>query len=207
MDAAPRCPYCSAALQKMPSRKTKCKSCGGFMSVKSTPADRTRRLMTADQAASAEAEWAVYSQGHELRKVLMWAGSIGVPQEQIARVQAAGLDAGSALDLLVAPRAIAGDRHALACMLSHPTDRRRWHLALVQHDLDHLRAKGYEMAVVRAPQHEHDPCHLCAQRDKSLIFTSASAPEVVPFQCEHQYCSIYVQPHFRDDPDEDIPIV
>ena len=68
MDAAQRCPYCSAALQKMPSRKTKCKSCGGFMFVKSTPDDRTKRLMTAAQADTAEKAWEHWSHEQEVAR-------------------------------------------------------------------------------------------------------------------------------------------
>lgn len=68
MDAAPRCPYCSETLQKMPSRKTKCKGCGGFMFVKSTPADRTKRLMTAAQAETAERAWERWSHEQAVAK-------------------------------------------------------------------------------------------------------------------------------------------
>lgn len=55
------CPYCSAALAKMPSRKSNCPKCGLTIFVKSTPDDRTRRLMTKDQADEAERAWALRS--------------------------------------------------------------------------------------------------------------------------------------------------
>ncbi len=54
---APMCPNCRAPLPKIPSRKTKCKACGQFMYVKSTPNDRTKRLMTEAQAEAAEIQW------------------------------------------------------------------------------------------------------------------------------------------------------
>ena len=55
----PRCPYsgCQAILPKMPSRKTKCPSCGQFIYFKYTPENREQRLMTEEQAAAAEQEW------------------------------------------------------------------------------------------------------------------------------------------------------
>lgn len=53
----PVCPACGAQLPKVPQRKTRCKACGKFMFVRSTPDDRTRRLVTAEQAARADAAW------------------------------------------------------------------------------------------------------------------------------------------------------
>lgn len=52
----------------MPARKTKCKACGEFMFVKSTPQNRTRRLMTAAQADSAERAWEQWSHEQEVAK-------------------------------------------------------------------------------------------------------------------------------------------
>lgn len=51
------CPSCGAVLAKLPQRKTKCKSCGEFIFVKTTPDDCEKRLMTAKQADVAEAAW------------------------------------------------------------------------------------------------------------------------------------------------------
>lgn len=53
----PICPNCDAVLPKLPTRKTKCKACGQFIYVKSTPANRTKRLMTETQAEDAESQW------------------------------------------------------------------------------------------------------------------------------------------------------
>ena len=54
----PQCPYCNAPLTKMPQRKAKCAACRRPIYVKSTPDDRTKRLMTEGQAQAAEAAWA-----------------------------------------------------------------------------------------------------------------------------------------------------
>lgn len=54
----PACPNCGTVLAKLPTRKTKCASCGQFMFVKYTPTDPVKRLVTAARAAQIEQEWA-----------------------------------------------------------------------------------------------------------------------------------------------------
>lgn len=87
MNAAARCPSCSATLPKMPSRKTKCKSCGEFMFVKSTPGDRTKRLMTAPQADAAEKEWAVWSHEQEVAKSIRDYGVYPPPNRWVLMIK------------------------------------------------------------------------------------------------------------------------
>ena len=58
--SALQCPSCKASLEKMPQRKTKCKVCGEYIFVKSTPNNRENRLMTENQAEAAEKAWAQY---------------------------------------------------------------------------------------------------------------------------------------------------
>jgi hypothetical protein len=55
------CPYCQASLAKRPQRKSKCRSCGKPIFVKTLPSTRERVLVTEDQAQAIEAEWtAIY---------------------------------------------------------------------------------------------------------------------------------------------------
>ena len=56
---APTCPYCNSPLKKEPTRKTKCPSCRKPIFVKSRPTDKTRRLVTQEQADDIEHEWAI----------------------------------------------------------------------------------------------------------------------------------------------------
>jgi len=51
------CPHCGNAFAKPPQRKTKCKSCGNVVLVRTRPSDRRRVLVTAAQAAALEEEW------------------------------------------------------------------------------------------------------------------------------------------------------
>ena len=60
MGRTPQCPSCKAPLAKMPQRKTKCKACGEFIFVKSTPDNREKRLMNQAQADAAEKAWAAH---------------------------------------------------------------------------------------------------------------------------------------------------
>ena len=60
MKNKPLCPYCSFDFGDIPKRKRKCPSCGGVVYLKSTPANRDKRLMTASEAESAEDLWQKY---------------------------------------------------------------------------------------------------------------------------------------------------
>jgi hypothetical protein len=55
------CPYCGHDLQVMPQRKKKCPSCAQPIYFKSTPDNRSKRLMTEVQALAAEEEWHMYN--------------------------------------------------------------------------------------------------------------------------------------------------
>lgn len=70
----PECPYCASPLPKMPARKTKCKACGQFMYVKSSPDNRQKRLMTKAQAAAAEAAWAAQADCARAEQLAIAAG-------------------------------------------------------------------------------------------------------------------------------------
>lgn len=50
------CPYCGVALKKFPGRKTKCKSCGNYMYVRTRPADDERILIKEDEIELIEDE-------------------------------------------------------------------------------------------------------------------------------------------------------
>jgi hypothetical protein len=55
------CPYCHRGLSKMPSRKTKCPHCGEFMFVRTRPKDRAKVVVTREEAARIEEDWAIVS--------------------------------------------------------------------------------------------------------------------------------------------------
>jgi len=61
------CPHCGSAFEKPPQRKTKCKSCGNAVFVRTRPSDRQRVVVTPAQAAALEDEW---SQKHEYARVI-----------------------------------------------------------------------------------------------------------------------------------------
>lgn len=82
------CPTCRAPLSKMPARKTRCKACGQFIYVKSTPDDRAKRLMTESQAESAEAAWQARYEGSRRDSV---ANMLGLPAGLSERVLRARL--------------------------------------------------------------------------------------------------------------------
>jgi hypothetical protein len=53
------CPCCQGALKKIPSSKTKCPHCGEFMFVRTHPQDRSKVLVSAEEAARIAEDWEV----------------------------------------------------------------------------------------------------------------------------------------------------
>ena len=53
----PNCPYCGVELAKFPGRKTKCKSCGNFIYVRTRPADNIKILIREDEKELIQIEW------------------------------------------------------------------------------------------------------------------------------------------------------
>ncbi len=53
------CPYCEFKLDKMPGRKKKCPACGNFIYVRTRPADQQKVLVTEEQTAEIEEQWAI----------------------------------------------------------------------------------------------------------------------------------------------------
>jgi predicted RNA-binding Zn-ribbon protein involved in translation (DUF1610 family) len=64
-NAEPVCPYCDAALDKMPGRKKKCPSCGEFMYVRTRPSDKKKILIREDQISAIEEQWAIANGTHD----------------------------------------------------------------------------------------------------------------------------------------------
>jgi len=60
--AGAKCPYCSATLGKVPRRKTRCKTCGNVMLVKSLVDTRERVIVTEAQAEEIEGAWTAHYQ-------------------------------------------------------------------------------------------------------------------------------------------------
>jgi len=61
----PICPYCDAALDKMPGRKKKCPSCGEFIYVRTRPSDKKKILIREDQISAIEEQWDIANGTHE----------------------------------------------------------------------------------------------------------------------------------------------
>jgi len=68
------CPYCSAPLEKVPQRKTKCPSCGRHIYVRTRPSDGQQILATEDMVKQIDSEWAVLSQQRKYERVLRNSG-------------------------------------------------------------------------------------------------------------------------------------
>lgn len=157
MSSTPQCPSCKAPLAKMPQRKTKCKACGEFVFIKSTPDNRERRLMTPAQADAAERAWSNH-----------------YGNQQAARQ-----------DQFMQP-ALSGDRNAVLEMLKNSRtaeESERWKLLLIQVDLAKLAQQGVRSAQLTAGVFGGRLCPVCKPLNQTIISTSASARAVMPESC------------------------
>ncbi len=59
------CPYCDFNLPKKPGRKTKCKNCGDFIYVRTSPKTSERILIREDQIETIEEHWSIVNGSHE----------------------------------------------------------------------------------------------------------------------------------------------
>ncbi|OJX35040.1 hypothetical protein SAMN04489707_1001175 [Paenacidovorax caeni] len=153
----PLCPSCKAVLPKLPQRKTKCKACGEYMFVKSTPDNREKRLMTQAQADAAEQAW---TDRYEREKVE-------------TRAQ------------LMQP-ALAGDRNAVLRMIANsqdPEELERWWLLLIEIDLAKLARQGVRTVQLTAGKARDRLCPVCRALDQSIIGVGAGARAVMPENC------------------------
>jgi hypothetical protein len=58
------CPYCRATLKKKPESKTKCRTCGNFIYVRTRPLDNQRISVTEDQIELIAEQWAIHNGTH-----------------------------------------------------------------------------------------------------------------------------------------------
>lgn len=153
MSSTPQCPSCKAPLAKMPQRKTKCKACGEFIFIKSTPDNRERRLMTQAQADAAEQAWSDHCANQQAAR-----------QAQFMQP------------------ALSGDRDAVLEMMKcarHPEERERWHLLLIEMDLAKLAKQGVRSVQLFGVR----LCPVCKPLNQTIISTSSSARAVMPENC------------------------
>lgn len=159
----PRCPYCAAPLPKMPARKTKCKSCGQYMYVKSTPDNREKRLMTETQAEAAERLWTAHYEGQQASQL---AAVTGIkPQVSVAASKPA------LMALASNQRADKQQRKMAALSLIRLSEtqeeRESWSALGYAMDLEMMQAGGaVPQVMIRG---EVSRCAVCARLDRQVI--------------------------------------
>ena len=79
------CPYCNIELQKVPQRKTKCKSCGEYIYVKRRPSEEVKKLVTESEALEIEKEWNIYLEEKYKVSLLDKVSHLGYGEDDIKR--------------------------------------------------------------------------------------------------------------------------
>jgi len=75
------CPHCGFDFGLIPTRRRRCPGCARIVYVKSLPTDRVRRLMTEEQASTAEVAWSRY---HWRQQLLQWMSPFGLTDSDLA---------------------------------------------------------------------------------------------------------------------------
>lgn len=166
------CPSCGGALKKVPQRKTKCPHCGAYMCVRTTPADGSRRVVTAAVAEQIDREWAARGeQSHRDHVAGVVGGKAGLSKSALrgllmdkmhdqADRSAAMLAAGQ----LMALEETDVQRHAAS----------RWYYT---HQLMQMAERGVANAVIRAGMGACPACLAVAGREVAI---AEALQQVVP---------------------------
>lgn len=157
------CPSCGATLPKMPSRKTKCKVCGQFMYVKSTPDNREKRLMTEDEADAAERLWAAH---YEQQQAGQLAAITGIQAEtSIAASKPALMALASNQRADKQQRKMAA--FSLVRLSETQEERESWSAMVYAMDLEMMQSGGaVPQVMIRG---EATRCAVCARLDRQVI--------------------------------------
>jgi hypothetical protein len=165
----------------MPQRKTKCRACGQFMYVRSTPDDRTRRLMTEAQMQAAEAAWEGYGARQMAQLEMQDFGALAVDYV----LPPAPIDVSAAVakaDHLAQGK---GPMKQVCIGLfrsaESPTDAFAALLALTAIDLAQARAMGARTVQLRVPP--PGGCARCKPLHNTVVPSDSPAVAVVPVDC------------------------
>lgn len=147
----------------MPARKTKCKACGQFMHVKSTPENREKRLMTEAQAEAAEQAWAARSDRQQAEQL---AAATGIqPQASVAASKPAlmALAANSSADKQQRKMAAL----SLIRLAATHEECESWSALGYAMDLELMQAGGVvPQVMIRS---EAARCAVCARLDRQVL--------------------------------------
>lgn len=183
VSGVPVCPSCGTVLAKVPQRKTKCKHCGEFIFVKSTPNDREKRLMTPAQADAAEQAWSAHGQAAFIRSK---AQHYGIDDQDLTSAFGrSGGDIDAAMCGLLNQRALLGDRLAVAGMLAHSHTAEAmmsWQRFQLETDLARMRNQG--IRSVQLSLSGEKGCNVCQFMAGSVVPTTTSAGDIIRFDCE-----------------------
>ncbi len=181
--AQPACPSCQAALPQMPQRKTRCKACGQFMYVRSTPDDRTRRLMTEAQMQASEAAWRAHGAAELTHREVQTYGRVA--GDYTAPVQPADVADAMRRALVLAE---GGQPAKMAVMglyraAATPTEALAAHLALGMLGLAQARSIALTAQLVCDPPDPRRPCDICERMRGAVVRTDSTADVAAPLAC------------------------
>lgn len=181
------CPYCDVALKKVPQRKARCPGCGQYIFVKSTPDNRSKRLMTEAEAAAAEEAW---TQHHEDQQVWQFLRGLNLPLNAVELAKArAGNDQRAAALAVAGDLALRGDRDAVLICIQLSTrepERTAWRKLLHEMDLAKLKRQGVRMVQLVSLRQKRDLCGSCAALVGKIVPTDLAMAMIFPPDC---YCS------------------
>lgn len=195
------CPYCGAALKKLPLRKTKCPSCNNFMYVRTLLTTREQVVVTEARAKEIEAEWETY---HSQQKWLQTLEYYGIKQndfeqEKVQLSKNFGKEASyrDAIWGLFNKLTVANSRdfqklqalhHDMALFLDEEGRDFRSHLEeAAKYDLLYCRQHGIKKVRIDSFS---DSCDAC-RKQTNKVYTVEEALRIMPVPCKECSSTFY----------------
>lgn len=152
------CPYCGFDLKIMPQRKKKCSNCSRSIYVKSTPGDRTKRLMTETNAVHVEKLWAEHQERQQTLTTLRF---VGLDERRLVqeRERGAKSDKEAVVSILVSVAASTDSLH---------TKQMAFHLLANATSSDNQLSLEYRVSAIK--------CELLRFRQSGVANVEVSSP-------------------------------
>lgn len=198
------CPYCGFDLVTLPKRKRKCPSCSQPVYIKYTPGNRTKRLMTQQEADESEKQW----ESHGNRQLLLsHVSPLGYVESDIEATIAQGAENDREAVQMLARKATRTSNdinqikfgNLILALYAAQDDKPFRHYLTQARRRDLL---SYKMAdVVKKIEicnaNARDICPVC-QENAGKVYDLEDALRILPLPCEGCTCRAFKQRGYCD---------
>ena len=190
------CPYCGYDLKIMPQRKKKCPACTKPIYIKYTPDNRTKRLMTEEQANKAEKQWDLHGLRQSSIDIL---SMFGLDESEIEKQRAMGDKNDDEAVFSIVSQVTMSNKYNLhdlkmayliLASLASKTGKPFRSFKLAAYHCELLCYKGTNGVVKNVEISNHDDKNACVecQNSKGKIYSIDDALKLMPLPCRKCTC-------------------